>query len=266
MRDVVERYLKSHGPCLSSEVSEYLVNDLKLTRVAARKRVSRAAGEVRRLAYITFPRRARLIYLQQEFGSPLYWERLIKALLQTNSAYGLAIAAIRQRGGLIPVEHFAIMCGAPLKQARHLSPDTIFLRLNKAGLLEKTDVSGLGECISLIQSAEYYDSMVADVRARLITEEFLLIAIRDWVRKLGIVSYNKVETRQRESQPKVGTFAWDLTAPCYLGFMVKFGKNGSVKPGFVACDVYLGDVVNSAGIRPFINKCVTLRTLVLRHV
>ena len=261
MSDIVENYLKTYGPSLSSEVTEHLVKVLNFSPVAARKQVSRARGEVRRLAYITFPRKARFIYLRQEFGSPLYWERLIEALLKTKSAFGLAIAAIKQRDGLIPEAHFAIACGAPLRQARHLSPDTIFQRLETAGLLQKTNVAGLGPCITLIQSAEHYDFLEAEVRVRLITEEILLTAIRDWVRKLGIVSYDTVTIRQGETQPTVGTFAWDLTAPCYLGCMVKFGKDGNVKPGFVACDVYLGDKMSPAGIQPFINKCVTLRML-----
>ena len=44
--------------------------------------------------------------------------------------------------------------------------------------------------------------------------------------------------------------------------MVKSDKPGHVKPGFIACDVYLGDgPVDKNGIQPFINKCVKLRML-----
>jgi hypothetical protein len=99
------------------------------------------------------------------------------------------------------------------------------------------------------------------VRTRLITEGFLLTAVSDWLKKLGIVSFGKVATRNSETLPRVGTFAWDLTAPSYLGAMVKAGKDGKSKPGFVACDVHLGDSVTVAGVRPFVNKCRTLRSL-----
>lgn len=261
MNDIIENYLESHGPSLSSEVSKYLVETLNITPAAARKRVSRAKGEVRRFDYITFPRRARFIYLEWQFGSQLFWERLIDLLLQTNSAYGLAIAAIQQRGGLIPAEHFAIVCGAPLRQAHHLSADTIFQHLEEAGLLQKTNFSGLGECVLLIRRDNNYDSITTDMRARLIAEKFLLFAIKDWLRKLGIVSYCSVKVREAGTQTKVGTFVWDLTAPSYLGFMVKPGRNGEIKPGFVACDIYLGNEMDSAGIKPFIKKCVTLRAV-----
>ncbi len=262
MSRVIEDYLEFRGPNLSSEISKYLVETLDITPVAARKRVSRAAGKVKRLTSITFPHKAHFIYLEWQFGSQLFWEKLISALFQTNSAYGLAIAAIQQRGGLIPVEHFAIACGAPLNQKRHLSPDTILQHLEEANLLRKTNFSGLGKCISLIQPNSDYNSIVADTRVRLITEKLLLLAIKDWLKKLGIVSYDTVKIREVGTQlPRVGTFAWDLTAPSYLGFMVKSGQNGEKRPGFVACDIYLGNEMNLAGIKPFINKCVTLRAL-----
>ena len=261
MSDLIENFLQNHGPCLSGEVADYLVQALRISPVAARKRVSRLTGNVRRLGYVTFPRRARFMYLEQQFGAPVYWEKLVGALMQTNTAYGNAIAALRQRGGAIPERLFPIVCGAPVKQQKHLSPETIFTRLNEAGLLKRVTLPSLGDCIAIVQADGYYDQLAPMVRARLITESFLLTAVSDWLRKLGIVSYGKVATREDDALPRVGTFAWDLTAPSYLGPMVKATKGGKDKPGFVVCDVHLGDPVTIEGVKPFINKCRTLRSL-----
>jgi Holliday junction resolvase-like predicted endonuclease len=261
MNDFVESFLETHGPCLSSEVTDHLVKSFAISPAAARKRVSRLAGKVRRLGYVTFPRKARFLYLEQQFGSPRYWGNLVEALMQTNSAYGHAIAALRQRGGAVPDGHFPIVCGAPVAQKKHLSPESIFTRLSEAGLLKRVALPGLGDCISIVQADGYYDVFAPMVRTRLITEGFLLTAVSDWLKKLGIVSYDKVATREAETLPRVGTFAWDLTAPSYLGPMAKTGKDGKVKPGFVVCDVYLGERVTVDGVRPFIKKCRTLRSL-----
>ena len=217
MADPVANYLERCGPALSSEVSAHLVETLGLTPEAARKRLSRAVGEVRRLSGVTFPHKARLMYLRQQFGSDLYWSKLVAALIQTRSAHGYAIAALQQRGGLIPERHFAIACGAPLKQSKHISPETIFARLSQAGLLSRVNLPGVGDCIALVQEDGHYESQAEPVRARLITEEMLLLAVKDWLRKLGVASYGKVVTRDGESPPRVGTFLWDLSAPCYLG-------------------------------------------------
>lgn len=261
MSQQVESFLQDYGPQLSSDIADYLVETFGISSATARKRVSRLAGNVRRLGYITFPRKARYMYLEQQFGSPWYWENLVEALMRTNSAYGNAIAALRQRGGAVPERLFPIICGAPLKQQKHLSPDTIFIRLSEAGLLKRVTLPSLGECIAIVQADGHYEELAPMVRARLITESFLLTAVSNWLKKLGIVSYGKVATREGDTLPRVGTFVWDLTAPSYLGPMVKATKEGKDKPGFVVCDVHLGDSVTSEGVRPFVNKCRTLRSL-----
>ncbi|WP_205649898.1 hypothetical protein [Afifella aestuarii] len=261
MSDFIEKFLETRGPCLSSEVAGYLVESLNISPVAARKRVSRLSGNIRRLGYVTFPRKARFLYLERQFGSPRYWENLVEALMQTNSAYGHAIAALRQRGGAVPDKLFPIVCGAPVAQKKHLSPESIFSRLSEAGLLQRVALPGLGDCISIVQTDEHYDFLALTARTQLITESFLLTAVSDWLKKLGIVSYGQVATREAETLPRVGTFAWDLSAPSYLGPMVRVGKNGKSRPGFVVCDVHLGDLITADGVRPFINKCRTLRSL-----
>ena len=93
------------------------------------------------------------------------------------------------------------------------------------------------------------------------TEQIVLTAVKDWLRNLGIASYNQVAIRDEGILPQVATFAWDITAPSYLGHMVKKAQDGKVKPGFVACDVYLGGVVTEDGAGPFVRKCITLRSL-----
>jgi hypothetical protein len=261
MTDALVKLLSIRGPSLSTDVARHLVK-AGLKPAAARKRVSRPSPGVKRLAFLPFPRNARFIYLERDFGSPRYWDALITALLSSKSAYGLALAALRQRGGIIPVKHFQIACGAPLRQRKHLAPETILQRLTKAHLVAEYFIPGVGPCAALLQGPDRYDDGRAQIGARLLVEGILLRAIADWLRRLGIVSYAKVAIRDSgQTQPRVGTFAWDLTAPSYLGSMVQRTAGAEPKPGFVACDVLSGIQVNEEGLRPFINKCTTLRTL-----
>lgn len=258
--DSIETFLEYNGPALSSTVAKHLVDSCGMSSVQARQRVSRAK-HVRRLAGITFPHRSRFLYQDRQFGSARYWDNLAEALISSGSAYGYAINALRQRDGIVPERHFAIVCGAPLRQKKHLAPEKIFQRMNEVGLLKRVTLPRIGECIALAQNDGVYRWREADFRARLMTEEILMSAVKDWLKNLGIASYHQVGTREDEALPQVATLAWDMTAPSYLGHMVKKTQDGQIKPGFVACDVYLGSVVTEAGASPFVRKCVTLRSL-----
>jgi hypothetical protein len=52
-----------------------------------------------------------------------------------------------------------------------------------------------------------------------------------------------------------------LSAPSYLGALTRPWREGESKPGFVACDVNLTEVITIDGVAPFIRKCTTLRAL-----
>lgn len=261
MPDQIESVLAFLGPSLSSDVAVELAKRANISPAAARQRLSRAGGNVRKLAGVTFARNARFLYLAQQYGSPQYWDSLAATLIANNSALGYAIAALRQCGGMVPARQFPIICGSPIRQLRHLSGETVLLRLTDAGLVKTVIVPGLGECVALTQEERFYALDAARMRARLITEDVLLAAVRDWLRKLGIASYNLVATRKDDKLPQVGTFVWDLTAPSYLGAVTRLSRKGQPKPGFVACDVNLTDDMSVDGVAPFIRKCTTMRAL-----
>lgn len=267
MSDLVEYFLQRHGPCLSSDVTKYLAHADSISPEAARKRVSRLLqkpqkGTVRHLNHLTFPHRAQFLYLEHQFGTPLYWEKLIDSLMHSNTAYGNAIAALKRHDGVVPEELFPIICGAPTKLKKHLSPEVIFNRLNQAGLLERVTLPSIGNCITLARRGYTYDQICSKLSTKLIIENLLLSLVGNWLKNLGIVSYKKVSIRNKnDEKPSVGPFLWDLTAPSYLGAMVKNGNDGKANPGFVVCDIDLNHSITAEGIKPFINKCQTLRSL-----
>ncbi|QBP10042.1 MULTISPECIES: hypothetical protein [Cupriavidus] len=260
--DSVEQTLRRIGPCVSTQLVEALVSEYGLTPVAARQRVSRNKT-IRRLAFLPFQRNARFVYLQSDYASPKFWRGLASALLENSIAHGGALAALMARGGIMPRVHFDIACGAPIAQRGHLSPATILDRLEQAGLVQSIDIAGVGACVQLSHQVDASSLEVARMRARLKSEQILLLAIKAWARNLGLVSYDKVAIRDENSergQPRVGTFAWDLTGPSYVAPMIDW-SSGAPKPGFLACDVLLNAAVTGTHLKPFLNKCKTLRSL-----
>jgi|LNAP01.1.fsa_nt_gb hypothetical protein len=261
MPDLVETALRKIGPCVSTALVAALIKEHGLTADNARQKVSRSTS-IKKLAHILFPHRARFLYLQSDYGSPDFWVALTRELLANSVSYGGGLAALLARGGAMPVAHFAIACGAPVAQRGHVSPAGILERLKAAQLVQIVTEPGIGECVELSHQSSADSYELARMRARLHTEQVLLGAVKDWARNLGLVSYNKVEIRDEGGrQPKVGTFHWDMAGPSYLGPLAKRAANAKPKPGFLVCDVLLGVNVSSVELRPFINKCTTLRSL-----
>jgi hypothetical protein len=263
MTDHIVELLKELGPCVSGKLVEAIAAKHQLRPEAARQRLSRSKS-VKRLAYIRFPKNARFVYLQQDFASPVFWHALAKALLDETSAYGAAIAALIARGGMMPVAHFGIACGAPIAQKKHLSVDSVREHLVRAGLVQMETVPVLGECVRLSEQAFPEGWEISQIRGRIHAEDILLLAVRDWLRKLGMVSYDAVKVRSLDAsgeQPRVGTFRWDLSAPSYLSALADWSSKGVRRPGFVVCDVLLGNPIRPQDLRPFILKCEALRSL-----
>jgi len=258
--DEIYKFLKSSGPQLSTTVAEHLCSYLGISSAAARQRVSRSKGSVKRLGVLPFPRKARFLYLEEQFASPWYWQNLREALRDNTTAYGYALAALLARDGMCLERYFPIICGAPDKQKGHLSASTVLDRLLDAGLVERIASNGLS-LISIRRDAETTRRKITSFRARLEVERLLIENVEVWLKNLNFVSYGSVRTRYDKELPKVGTYNWDVSAPSYLNPMLKRSKEGAFTPGFWVCDVFLGKSLSANGASTFLRKCQNTRAL-----
>jgi hypothetical protein len=257
----VEDLLLKEGPCLSSRLCQILEGQ-GLTPEAARQRISRAGGAVKRLQGLVFPRGVRFFYHQSDFNSDRYWDALIRNISQASPAYAPAIASLKSRGGIVPLSHFEVISGAPILQKGQVASATVLERLKHVRILEQREVPGVGDCISLDCNGRFPIVNEHELAARLLTEKILLLAVKDWARKLGVASYDKILVRDETTElPKVGTFRWDLTGPSYLTPMVRRDASGKPKPGFFVCDVVAGTEVDEQAIGAFLRKCQLLMQL-----
>lgn len=255
--------LKALGPCLSTDLTDYLVTHRGLSPAAARQRVSRGAPQIKRLAHLPFARKARFLYHQDDYASPHYWESLYAAISATNGPYARALGAVQARE-VVPLGHFLGACGAPIAQKKQLSARTVLDRMVAANVLVEQALPGLGPCVMAKKTYERHqqslDELAAATRSRLIAENILLDSVREWLRRLAMVSFNTVRTRGAEL-PRVGTFAWDLTAPSYLTSVLTRQKDKGVKPGWVVCDVLLIENAQLKHVEPFLHKVRSLNAL-----
>jgi hypothetical protein len=250
----VESILLDHGPALSSEIARKLVA-LGCSPQVARQRISRGGSKVRRLKGLVFPRNARFLYHDKHKGTEQYWTALSRDIREASPAYGPALAALQARDGVIPLEQFAIISGSPIRQQGQVSSETVLQRLEAVHLIERSDMQGVGPVVTLRADGYLGQPNFQRLRARLVVEKMLLLALRDWARRLGIASYDKIEIRgEGDRLPTFGTFNWDLCGPSYMVPMVRRHKDGRPKPGFLVGDVIAGAAVDEHAIAAFIRK------------
>ena len=247
----ITQLLDDRGPSLSSDIADLLRQEGKSPE-AARQSVSRLPEGVRVLYGLPFPKRARFLYLAQQYATERYWDALAAAINKSSPAYATAIAGVRSRGGCVPSKDFDIVAGAPVKQKRQLSGVTILERLCSVGLLARIQIDGVGECVAL--EKDHFDSAaLTRLRARLRTENVLLDAIRTWAGKMNLASPGTTRIRDENPAPQFATCRFDLCGPSYLHPMTRH-SGGKPNPGFFVADVVVGHELGKSEIEPFLNK------------
>ena len=252
----LDHLLTKYGPMTTSRAAQLLVKR-GFSTDASRQRVSRKPPGVETLRGLTFPKRARFIYLNHQFGTDQYWDALLAAIQETNPGYAAALAALRARGGIALGKHFDIISGSPLRQKRQLASEVVLRNLESVGLVQTREIDGMGNCVVLGRSSDGLSYKARRLRALLMTEGVLLDAIRSWSGRLNLASPNTTRIRDEQPSPQFATFRFDLTGPSYLLPLVTYTVSKPI-PGFFVADVILGVELDTNTVAAFLRKVTML--------
>src|SRR5689334_1022999 len=122
--NTVMQLLEKHGPLAAGDLQTHLSHK-GLSRVAARQRISRARGNVQRFKMMPLPKREHFLFITKQFNTERFWRALLNAHTSRKSAYGVALQSILARGGIIPLKHFQIISGSPLRLRKHVGSETL---------------------------------------------------------------------------------------------------------------------------------------------
>ena len=146
MTSLIVTSLRNTGPCLSSVLVEEMLKTRAVNRDTARKQISRAAsaGQIHCVDKL-FPKRERFIYLKQQYGTGRFWSSLNTALLDTGSAYGLALSCLRARGDPTG-QAFCCCLRFTGSNENRLSWKSVLDGLLQYKMVRFVTLPGLGEC------------------------------------------------------------------------------------------------------------------------
>ena len=255
-RSHVAKYLRIHGPSLSSD----LVRDFGKEGVnddAVRQRIRRAklSDGVQVLGGVRLPHRDSFLYLKGQYGTESFWEALASAFDRSGSAYGHLVHAMSARGGAVAREEVPVVSGSPIAMKKQLTADHVVEGLLATGLIETDEATGV---LTFNPDAPWPSGNPGSVAARRVAEEVLVGAVGAWARRLGFTSSSLTDTDKTEALPQFGQFAWHVVGPCYLHPLVAPGEAKSV-PGFFVADVSVGAELTLDQVRPFVLKCERMR-------
>ena len=251
--DPIEKALNNVGPARTGRLVDVLSQSLNISPEAARQRLSRARTPIERYPGHLLPKREAFFYLRSQRNTERYWDNLLRDLRERGSIYACAIDGLDARGGIVPVDELAVVSGAPIALKKQVPAEGVARKLVDLGVMRKEQIGSLGRCFVANSGAVSPPLGINQIRARRVAEGVMLDGLREWARKNGIGSYNKIAIRG-ESQPlMVGQFKWDLTGPSYL-FPLRRVRRSAIQPGFIVADVFAEGQLDVPHIQYFIRK------------
>ena len=228
-----------------------LTQSLNSSPQAARQRLSRADPPILRHPGI-LPKREAFFYLTDQHNSELYWENLLRDLREADTIYACAIDGLAARGGIVPVDEFHVVSGAPINLRKQVPFVVVAKTLIELGVMEEKSIGDLGRCF-VANSEAFMPLTLQTFRARRLVEGVMLDGLRMWMRRNGVGSSDKIAIRGEDHRLLVGQFKWDLTGPSYL---LPLRREG-ILHGFVVADVFWEYQMNALHIRYFLRKVQT---------
>ena len=244
------------GPSRTARLVTLLNDSYGMSKQAARQRLSRARAPVERINNL-LPKREAFFYLRDQRNSELYWDNLQRDLRESGAIYACAIDGVDARGGIIPIEEFPVVSGAPIALRKQISSDRVAEKLAELDVIGNREIVGLGQCFVAKPDALIRKLSTDHIRARRLTEGVLLDGIRQWAWKNGIGSVNTMTIRGDSQHRMVGQYKWDLCGPSYLLSLRRKSRHKNIRHGFVVADVFAEGEISAPQIRYFVRKVQT---------
>ena len=253
MSQKVINILKKYGPMLSGKAAHLIENEYHLSNEAARQCLSRATLPVHRLSRLSFEKRQKFIYLEEQFGTLAYYESLLESIQSSSKICWMVLCAFYSQNGYVSKSILPSLVAAPIQSLKgHKLYKDLIADLQACNIITEYSETywRLSDWAMSLHPVNFNRAVGLETAKKQIVRDF-----SKWAANINLVSYQSVK-----SLPDCAEFAhfqWGLTAPSYIGPLYDCSKK---TPGFIVGDVFFGQNASLDDIAFFLDKVATVRS------
>lgn len=244
--------LKKHGPMLSGKLARIFENEYGVSNTAARQALSRAKRPVNKICTLSFEKNQKFFYLENQFMSQQYIDRLLEGIKENSQINWIYICAFRAQYGFVSKSILPALVSSPVKNVKgHKLHTRVINDLIKCDIIEDYDETRwkLRDWVpDTVHNLSH--SIGIEVAKKQIVNDFA-----GWAGNINLVGYGSKKTIFESAE--FANFQWAFTAPSYVQPVYNME---SQKNGFVVGDVFYGKTATLEDIQFFINKISIIRS------
>lgn len=247
----VEEILKKYGPMLSGKLANILGKNHSISNEAARQAISRARAPVQKLKVFPFNKNQVFCYLEEQYNSRLYRDKLYESLKKESLAVAVILHALENTNNIMKKSMLPIYSKSPIENTKgHRKFERMVSDLVGQGILY--EIEGEYYAISSMYTGEDYNltySRSEEQIARIVVNDFI-----SWATKLNVIAYNSFEIFPDSAI--FAHFKWFSTIPSYVTPLYDLKKK---RPGFVVVDVLVKSNITIEDVSFFVEKVNIIR-------
>ena len=136
MSKKVVTLLNKYGPMLSGELARKFEHEYGASNTAARQALSRAKKPVNKLCTLSFDKNQKFFYLESQYMSNRYIERLMDAIKQSSQINWVYICAFQSQNGFVAKSILPSLVSSPIKNVKgHKLHQRVIDDLLKCGII-----------------------------------------------------------------------------------------------------------------------------------
>lgn len=222
MSKKVVTLLNKYGPMLSGELARKFEHEYGASNTAARQALSRAKKPVNKICTLSFDKNQKFFYLESQYMSNRYIERLMDAIKQSSQINWVYICAFQSQNGFVAKSILPSLVSSPIKNVKgHKLHQRVIDDLLKCGIIVEYNETHwmLAEWAS-IQNRSIARAVGLETVKKQVVNDFA-----SWAQNINLIGYDSAKVLSASAE--FANFQWALTAPAYIQPLYDTEKNSA---------------------------------------